>query len=136
MQSNGLVRSYRENEAVHKYLRQLMALPFLPAVQIPEAFDSMKPRADRLPGLISMVQYIDRQWIHNPVFHVHEWSVFRHSIRTNNDVEGWLYSIFKYYTQSAQELVNLGPPAKNHLNGISLEVRWRTAIRCTCIRSI
>ena len=96
----------------------------------------MKPRADRLPGLISMVQYIDRQWIHNPVFHVHEWSVFRHSIRTNNDVEGWLYSIFNYYTQSAQELVNLGPPAKNHLNGISLEVRWRTAIRCTCIRSI
>ena len=65
-----------------------MALPFLPAVQIEEAFNSLKPRADRLPQLVNLVSYMERQWFRNPVFRVEDWSVFRHTVRTNNDVEG------------------------------------------------
>ena len=88
VQHYGLVVSYRENEAVHKYIRQLMALPFLPAAHIQETFENLRPRAERLPQLVSLVDYIERQWLRNPVFSISEWSVFRHTIRTNNDVEG------------------------------------------------
>ena len=87
VQNHGLQQTYRENEAVHRYIRSLMALPFLPTVQIPEVFESLKPRA-QLPQLASLVDYIDRQWFRNPVFRVDDWSVFRQTIRTNNDVEG------------------------------------------------
>ena len=51
-----------------------------------EAFYSLKPRA-RLPQLVSLVDYIERQWFRNPVFRVDDWSVFRQTVRTNNDVE-------------------------------------------------
>ena len=88
VQHYGLVVSYRENEAVHKYIRQLMALPFLPAAHIQETFENLRPHAERLPQLVSLVDYIERQWLRNPVFSISEWSVFRHTIRTNNDVEG------------------------------------------------
>ena len=76
-----------ENEAVHRYIRQLMAIPFLPAVQTTEALENLKQHA-RLPQLISLVNYIERQWFRNPVFRVDDWSVFQQTGRTNNDVEG------------------------------------------------
>ena len=87
VQHLGLQQTYRENEAVHRYIRQLMAIPFLPAVQTTEALENLKQRA-RLPQLISLVNYIERQWFRNPVFRVDDWSVFQQTVRTNNDVEG------------------------------------------------
>lgn len=34
--------------------------------------------------------YMDRKWFHHRVFRVKDWSVFRRTVRTNNDVEGML----------------------------------------------
>ena len=53
VQHRGLQQTYRENEDVHRYIRQFIVLPFLPAAQTTEAFYSLKPRA-RLPELASL----------------------------------------------------------------------------------
>ena len=64
-------------------------------VQTTKAFYSLKPRA-RLPQLVSLVDYIERQWFRNPVFRVDDWSVFRQTVRTNNDVEGKLTYVYTF----------------------------------------
>ena len=87
VQEYGLVRTYRERQAVYWYIRQLLALTFLPATHIRETFDALRVRANTDP-LMRLVDYIDRQWMPNSVFDVPSWSVYGQSVRTNNDVEG------------------------------------------------
>ncbi|XP_041364761.1 uncharacterized protein LOC121380077 [Gigantopelta aegis] len=86
IQELGLVTSYRKREAVHSYIRQLMALPFLPSAHIVETFTVLRAWANNGP-LIELTDYMDRQWIRNPIFDVPSWCVFGLTIRTNNDVE-------------------------------------------------
>lgn len=88
VQSLGLARAYKDQQAVHNYIRQLLSLPFLPAQQIPETFHHLRGRATT-PQLRDLMDYIDRQWFRHRVFRVQDWSVFRRTVRTNNDVEGW-----------------------------------------------
>ncbi|OWF52790.1 hypothetical protein KP79_PYT19774 [Mizuhopecten yessoensis] len=40
-----------------------------------------------------LVEYIERQWIDDDVFPPASWTVFRQSVRTNNDVGGWLHRL-------------------------------------------
>ncbi|KAK3102116.1 hypothetical protein FSP39_008907 [Pinctada imbricata] len=85
-QELGLSPAYRDDDDTHSFTRQLMALPFLPATHIQPAFDQLKTRTDTTP-LNALVDYIDRQWITNPIFPPSSWSVHRMTVRTNNDVE-------------------------------------------------
>ncbi|KAK3089542.1 hypothetical protein FSP39_004440 [Pinctada imbricata] len=87
-QELGLSTAYRDNSATRTYIRQLMALPFLPPRHIPPAFDNLSTRASST-SLQSLVDYMRRQWISNPVFPVDSWSVYQLTVRTNNDIEGW-----------------------------------------------
>lgn len=87
VQEYGLVTTYRERQGVYNYVRQLMALPFLPSTHIRDTFNTLKVRANTDP-LMRLVDYIDRQWMCNTVFDVPSWSVYGQSVRTNNDVEG------------------------------------------------
>lgn len=89
VQSLGLARAYKEQQAVHSYIRQLLSLPFLPAQHIPDTFHHLRGRANT-PQLRDLVDYMDRQWFRHRVFRVQDWSVFRRTVRTNNDVEGML----------------------------------------------
>ena len=65
-----------------------MALPFLPADQIPEQFARLQAQA-ATPALRDLVDYINRSWIDSTVWPPSTWSVYNKAIRTNNDVEGW-----------------------------------------------
>ncbi|KAK3087679.1 hypothetical protein FSP39_009092 [Pinctada imbricata] len=87
IQEEGLSTAYRENDSLHRYLRQLMSLPFLPAAQIRETFTNLQTMANT-DNLRAVVNYMDRQWFRNSVIRVELWSVFQLSVRTNNDVEG------------------------------------------------
>ncbi|CAC5384543.1 unnamed protein product [Mytilus coruscus] len=82
------VRAYRHQQAVHLYIRQLLALPFLPSMHIRDTFNTLRDRANT-PQLQELVAYIDRQWFHNAVINVADWCIFKRTVRTNNDVEGW-----------------------------------------------
>jgi hypothetical protein len=72
---------------VHNYIRNLLALPFLPSSQIRRSFDELKTRANS-EKLQELLQYMERQWLNNVVFDVPSWSVYRHDVHTNNDTEG------------------------------------------------
>ena len=39
--------------------------------------------------LRDLADYAKRQWIKSAVFPPKDWSVYKQSIRTNNDIEGW-----------------------------------------------
>ena len=56
-QEIGLAVAYREQRAIHSFIRQLLALPFLPAAYIGLTFAAMKGRAQ----LQQLVDYIERQ---------------------------------------------------------------------------
>lgn len=87
VQQCGLAPAYREHQSLYHYVRQLLALPFLPANQIRETFDLLKERSNS-QALDTLTGYIERQWMSDPVFEIASWSVFEQTVRTNNDVEG------------------------------------------------
>ena len=74
-------------QCVYKYIRKLMALPFLPHRQISPMFLRLQAGAHTEP-LQNLVTYIRRQWIGSTVFLPKNWSVYQQAIRTNNDIEG------------------------------------------------
>ena len=69
-----------------------MALPFLPHETVAATFDSLKPEAKTEP-LQQFISYIEENWIRSTVWPPKYWSVFMQSVRTNNDIEGWLHSL-------------------------------------------
>ena len=67
--------------------RNLMALPFLPAIEIPTTFEQLRLRANS-DSLKALVAYIDSTWVYSSTFPPKDWSVYGQAIRTNNDLEG------------------------------------------------
>lgn len=87
VQEYGLAVAYREQQTIHNFIRQLLALPFLPVAHIRPAFQAME--AKTMPDeLRTLMEYVERQWLKNSVFKPEDWSVYRHTVRTNNDCEG------------------------------------------------
>ena len=72
-----------------------MALPFLPADTIADAFNRLRAQHHQ-PELDPLLDYVEHQWINGPVFSPDEWSVFNQVVRTNNDTEGW-HRRFNFY---------------------------------------
>ena len=64
-----------------------MALPFIPSEHIPPTFEDLARQASTAP-LQSLVQYVRNTWIDSTLWPPSSWSVFKQSVRTNNDVEG------------------------------------------------
>ncbi|XP_078326026.1 uncharacterized protein LOC144622863 [Crassostrea virginica] len=87
VQEHGLQTAYNQKDNVFKFVRKLLALPFLPPEHIQETFERLDDRAPE--ALAPVMDYVYRTWIRSPVFEIHHWSVFMTAIRTNNDVEGW-----------------------------------------------
>lgn len=66
-----------------------MALPFLPAEEIPAVWRGIKGRATT-SKLKSLVSYVEDTWLNEDgLWPPSAWSVFNRAVRTNNDVEGW-----------------------------------------------
>ncbi|CAH3166531.1 unnamed protein product [Pocillopora meandrina] len=77
-----------DDDSVYKYIRKLMALPFLPYPEIQPMFDLLEEQA-QTDQLGRLFQYIRRQWIESEVFTPRNWCVYKEPVRTNNDLEGW-----------------------------------------------
>ena len=84
----GLAAAYRQQDAVHRFCRRIMSLPFLPPDDISATFTGLQSRATS-DVLKQLLQYVDKQWINHPVWPPTTWSVYRRAIRTNNDCESW-----------------------------------------------
>ena len=71
-----------------------MALPFLPAEQIPTAFYALKGEVST-PKLTKFMEYVERTWITHTTFRPEHWSVFMMSVRKNNGRFIRIYFLFK-----------------------------------------
>lgn len=88
VQELGLSTAYQQDEGTYHYIRQLMALPFLPHEHIHSTFNNLASCATT-HALQELIIYIRNTWIESSIWPVESWSVFNQSVRTNNDVEGW-----------------------------------------------
>ena len=88
VQELGLQTAYSGNDTVYRYIRKLMALPFLPHNEIRPMFVRLSVQAETEP-LRNLIEYIQEQWIDSIIFPPKDWRVFKQPIRTNNDIEGW-----------------------------------------------
>ena len=88
VQSLGLQQVHAERSSVHRYIRRLMALPFLPHEFVRPMFDALKMKAGT-SELKELVAYVEGTWLNSTVWPASAWSVFRQSVRTNNDAEGY-----------------------------------------------
>ena len=88
----GLEPAYRTDSRTFKYIRKLMALPFLPEADIPPMFQRLRDSATTAP-LLELVEYIADNWVTSTMWPPSCWSVYMLPIRTNNDIEGWHHSL-------------------------------------------
>jgi len=67
-----------------------MALPFLPAAEITEAFEQVRSKLTERGDtrLHELAQYFETTWVSSQLWPPHAWSVYMETVRTNNDVEG------------------------------------------------
>ena len=88
VQELGLQSDYTNDRGTYAFIRKVMALPFLPADEIPEMYAHLEeiPESGKLQDFM---QYVGRTWITSRTWPPSSWSVFMKSIRTNNDIEGW-----------------------------------------------
>jgi hypothetical protein len=88
VQSIGLQAAYHQQGPVFRYIRKIMALPFLPHEHILASFAALRLQT-RQPLLLALLRYVDETWMMTDTFPIKSWSVFFEPVRTNNDVEGW-----------------------------------------------
>ena len=85
----GLRSAYIQQLTIRTYLRELMALPNLPATHIEPAFMEMKVRCPHDDRLQKLLQYMLKTWITSSSRPPASWTTFEQSVRTNNDAKGW-----------------------------------------------
>ena len=89
VQNVGLQTTYQRREGVHHHIRKLLAIPFLPARDIQRAFQKLKEKVDdNSEPLRELFRYVQDQWMDSTIWSPEEWSVYRQTVRTNNDTEG------------------------------------------------
>ena len=78
VQELGLQTAYFQKGQIYKFLRRLMALPYLPSHEIAGEFFHLQnhPTAARVK---EVVDYVEQNWIDSSIW----------PPRTNNDIEGW-----------------------------------------------
>ncbi|OWF50368.1 hypothetical protein KP79_PYT09479 [Mizuhopecten yessoensis] len=88
VQDLGLKTTYCEKKGLYVFVQQLLGLPYLPPGHIEKAFESLTAKLPN-PAVEGLVSYLETAWLRNHSWSVRQWSVFRQSIPTNNDCEGW-----------------------------------------------
>lgn len=83
----GLSSSYTSGGDTYTFIRKLLALPFLPVEHIKEAVRELKDLAEGTTDEVDrLLLYIQQTWRDRRVWQPEHWSVFRETVRTNNDV--------------------------------------------------
>ena len=99
-----------------------MALPFLPHEHIRHMFQQLKDLATT-PVLQSLVNYINDTWINSTVWSPENWSVFKKSVRTNNDVEGWHHRLNRHARRASLPVYLLIHLLHQESRLVSMQVR-------------
>ncbi|KAH3698704.1 hypothetical protein DPMN_086250 [Dreissena polymorpha] len=102
--NEGLATAYSAKGDKFLFLRKLMSLPYMPCEHIVPAFEQLKLQAEEVGGpILNVVMYMQRTWIRGSMWTPDNWSVYRQTVRTNNDVEGrpdlGFYVLLRYLSQ-------------------------------------
>lgn len=89
IQTLGLVKDYREDEAVKQTCKMCAALAYLPPHCIQEAWMMILQSAPENEKLDCFLAYFVDQWLENSNIPPEVWNVYNQRHRTNNAVEGW-----------------------------------------------
>ena len=73
--------AYNNDNAIHRYVKLLMALPYLPHQEIPASFQRLKLQATT-HLLHELVDYVKNQWINTNTFPPSSWSVYGQPVCT------------------------------------------------------
>ncbi|XP_053381681.1 uncharacterized protein LOC123533370 [Mercenaria mercenaria] len=128
IQSEGLTTAYLEKEDKYRFLRKLLSLPYLPSEQIPAAFHQLKQQALEVGGpILHVTQYVQGTWIEGSMWQPNHWSVFRETVRTNNDVEGWHRRINTRAGRADLGFYLLVPLLRREAETVDLQIRLVSA---------
>ena len=88
---HGLIAVYKDKtEPLRDLLRKVITLPYLPAEEIPTAFNRLEDitisHGDT--WLVNLFEYVCSTWLESGVWSVASWSVYKRMVQTNNDTEG------------------------------------------------
>ena len=87
---SGLQPAYVSDLGCNTLLRKLMALPMLPSDHMVAAFDRLNQQHGAMEPMVdTIMMYVRHAWLEHSVWSVNDLSVFKQTVRTNNDVEGW-----------------------------------------------
>ncbi|XP_053384651.1 uncharacterized protein LOC123549348 [Mercenaria mercenaria] len=132
IQSEVLATAYLKKEDKYRYLRKLLSLPYLPSEQIPSAFHQLKQQALEVGGpILHVTQYVQGTWIEGSMWQPNHWSVFRETVRTNNDVEGWHRRINTRAGRADLEFYLLVPLLRREAKTVDLQIRLVSALLLT-----
>ena len=90
-----LDQSYLTDAATYLMIKRLLVLPLLDARNIYHLFDMLKDvykdqiNDSDFDGVCKLFEYYEKQWIRGSCFRPEDWSCFKKTIRTNNQVESW-----------------------------------------------
>ncbi|XP_053383990.1 uncharacterized protein LOC123535774 isoform X2 [Mercenaria mercenaria] len=118
----GMKPAYLQRDSVHQYIRQIMALPFLPSAHTEQAFEELEGRANS-DQLVALVTYVEKQWMNHAILDIQSWSVFGLTVRTNNDCEGWHNKLNLKAGNQALTLYRLIPVLRSEAERVPYELR-------------
>ena len=89
VQSLGYQTEYLHNDQIRVFIREMMALAFIPEWEVSIGFQSLCTDTPEDLNVGEFTDYMDRTWI-NGTFKPELWNVFdSNGPRTNNHLEGW-----------------------------------------------
>ena len=91
MQDLGLQSAYRHDRGTYSFVRKMMALPFLPEREIQPMFETLHNEVSGT--LLEFADYVSSTWISGSTWKPTDWTCYKQSIRTNNDIEGWHHGL-------------------------------------------
>jgi hypothetical protein len=77
VQEVGLQVSYNEDRNIHKTVRSILALPFLPVHEVKDAFQYIKSHSGDDDRLLALLSYVEKVWINSNPFPMTSWNAFR-----------------------------------------------------------
>ena len=78
-----------EKGPLHKILKQLLALSYLPRKHIFYAFEGLRKQGQNNERVIELFNYVEATWFKSNVWGTGNWSNFKRLVQTNNDCDGW-----------------------------------------------
>ena len=77
------------NADTYEMIKRYLALPFLPASDIPEVFRILQQKSSESQLMASFARYMQRTWVANKALSIESWSAFGEVVRLDTDVNEW-----------------------------------------------